>query len=420
MKVLWLTQSPSGASIVENNLDPGRGWISSLEDLIATEKEITLGVCFFSQREEFKFNIGNVTYYPVKNKYHTLFGKIYQRITISLGDSNTPDILKVVNDFKPDIIHLFGSESGMTEIIWNTNIPIILHLQGLITLYLKDWFPLGINQRNIFLNSSARSNLFRRGYYFEYKLFKKRAKREIQAIKLSKYFFGRTAWDKEFALKYSTDANYFHCDEVLRPIFYKNSWEFTKNDFITIVSVINPQLYKGLDIVFQVAQMLVENNIFEFKWKIIGISPDSDLVKLMEKIYKKTFKTYLVEFKGPLSGNVLLGELTNSSLFIHPSHIDNSPNSVCEAMLLGMPVVAGNVGGLSSLITDGYDGLLYDSYKAKELYNIIISLKNDESKLKYLSQNAKFTASKRNNKTEILKCINQAYNEIVTKRMPQN
>ncbi|MEG0020433.1 MAG: glycosyltransferase, partial [Oscillospiraceae bacterium] len=51
------------------------------------------------------------------------------------------------------------------------------------------------------------------------------------------------------------------------------------------------------------------------------------------------------------------------------STIENSPNSIGEAMLLGVPIVASEVGGVPSIFTGGEDGVLYpltEGEKAKE------------------------------------------------------
>ena len=48
-----------------------------------------------------------------------------------------------------------------------------------------------------------------------------------------------------------------------------------------------------------------------------------------------------------------------ASVFVLPSHIENSPNALCEAMVVGTPCIAACVGGVPSLMRDGVDGLLY-------------------------------------------------------------
>lgn len=49
-----------------------------------------------------------------------------------------------------------------------------------------------------------------------------------------------------------------------------------------------------------------------------------------------------------------------SQVFVLASRWENSPNTVAEAMVTGMPPIATNVGGLSSMIEDGVNGLLVE------------------------------------------------------------
>ena len=63
--------------------------------------------------------------------------------------------------------------------------------------------------------------------------------------------------------------------------------------------------------------------------------------------------------------------LLDADLFVHPSYIDNSPNSVCEAQYLGIPVVACYVGGIPSLIEHGKSGWLVPSNAPYEIAYLV-------------------------------------------------
>jgi len=55
-----------------------------------------------------------------------------------------------------------------------------------------------------------------------------------------------------------------------------------------------------------------------------------------------------------------------SGLYVCCSANENSPNSLGEAMLLGMPCVAANVGGIPDLFHGETDGILYEGYEKQE------------------------------------------------------
>ena len=67
-------------------------------------------------------------------------------------------------------------------------------------------------------------------------------------------------------------------------------------------------------------------------------------------------------------------QFLKTSLFVCPSVVENSPNSVGEAMLLGVPLLAANVGGIPSLVQSGKDGLLFDKGNVEMLADQIISM----------------------------------------------
>jgi glycosyltransferase involved in cell wall biosynthesis len=416
MKVLWLTSSPGGASDFIKSTLPGRGWIASLENHIKNIEDIDLAICFFHNRiHDFKFTHEKVTYYPIKDKLSSIIGKVTSKAFNRLYDSNLPSLLKVVNDFKPDIIQLFGTESGLGEIVTSTDIPIVIHIQGLINPYLAAWFPKGVSQASILMNSSLSEILRKNSAWGLYFLFKKMAEREKYILENAENFFGRTEWDKRIVKMYNAQAHYVHCDEVLRPFFFSHCWQLKHTSTLRLVTTINANIYKGIEIVLATAEILRKQTRLSLQWNIIGISPDSKLVRLIEKISGKRFVDNFVFFKGTMTGSQLVEELLNANIFVHPSHIDNSPNSVCEAMLLGMPVIAGNVGGVSSIIEDKHNGILYNSYDPFELAAIILESAKNTSALKRLGDNARDTALKRHNVATIVSTILETYQSLTLK-----
>lgn len=416
MRVLWLTSTSGGASKILNDKRPGRGWIASLGDLLKADKNIDLAVAFFNDPpNDFKFDFEGITYYPMADKLGTRTGQIKTRLMGKLWDTNLPGILKVIDDFKPDIIQIFGTESGMGDIVGKTKIPVIIHLQGLLNPYISMWLPRGTTLRDIFFKSSFRELVVRRDLVSDFKIFKKKARREDMVIKNAKYFFGRTDWDRRFVKLLNDEIEYFHCDEVLRPFIYENSgkWRNPANNTLKLVTTINAEMYKGLDIVLQTARILKSKTPLNFEWNIIGIASNNRIIKMMEKNRSCRFKNFPINFLGVKQGKEMISELLGSNMFIHPSHADNSPNSVCEAMLLGMPVIAGFVGGITSLINDKENGLLYNSNDPYDLAGIILQIANDREKLERLGRSANTTAIKRHDPTVIVETIKNTYKEIL-------
>lgn len=417
MKVLWLTNTPCGASDYLGIKYPAGGWMSSLEDRIKKIPDMNLAVCFFYNNvQDFKFIHESVTYYPIKDNYSTLSSKIIFKLLIKLYDTNLLAIKKVIKDFKPDIIQLFGTESGLGEIIKETNIPVIVHIQGMINPYLSAWFPKGISQNTINSHSSILDILLRRGFAGYYRLFKKMAVREEQIIKSANYFFGRTDWDRRTVKIYNSRCKYFHCEELLRPVFFEQQWQPNQSSTMRLITTINPNIYKGIEIILETAAILKKKTALKFEWVIVGVSKHSQLISLFEKIKKTTFEENSILLKGRKTGDDVIAELLKANIFIHPSHIDNSPNSVCEAMMLGMPVIAGNVGGVSSLIQHNVSGILFNSHDPFELAGIILEKAGRPLQLKELGDSARRLALTRHNADSIVSNILATYKKILSEQ----
>ena len=82
------------------------------------------------------------------------------------------------------------------------------------------------------------------------------------------------------------------------------------------------------------------------------------------KLYCKRLAVQLgvadaLHYTGPLDAAAMRQAYLEADVFLLPSSCENSPNSLGEAMLLGMPCVASNAGGIPDMLAAGREGLLY-------------------------------------------------------------
>ena len=75
----------------------------------------------------------------------------------------------------------------------------------------------------------------------------------------------------------------------------------------------------------------------------------------------------------------------NAHVYVMPSAIENSPNSLCEAQILGVPTVASYCGGIPSLVEDGKTGYIYRYEEIEILAQTIVRLfaQKDIAELSY-------------------------------------
>ena len=103
------------------------------------------------------------------------------------------------------------------------------------------------------------------------------------------------------------------------------------------------------------------------------VGPEKDGSLAATKQYAET-KKVTVQFTGRLTKKEWTGLAPDFDIFISTTHFDNTPVSVLEAMALGMPVVATNVGGIPYLLTHDIDAQLVGDNAVIEMSEAIVKL----------------------------------------------
>lgn len=406
MRILWFTLNPSLFNPGSNSYNGG-GWTASLEIIVRQEQNIKLGIAFIHPESQFKYEQEGVSYYPIP----MLQPSMMQRLC---GKDNKEAIinhcLHIIDDFRPDLIQIFGSENDFGLLCQRTDVPIIIHMQGCLPPYHNALFPVGMNKYDFFFTKGLSWHFRWMGIRSE-PSFRKRAEQEIQTIQHCRYFMGRTEWDKGLVSLFNPNATYFHCEEALRDSFFKGTkhWTLPKDKKVQIISVISNPWYKGMDLVLKTANLLKRFTILDFEWRIYGTRN----VRFYEQKYGIRASDVNVKMMGTASKDELVDALCASTLYVHPSYIDNSPNSVCEAQLLGLPVLAANVGGLSSIIRDGKTGILFPANDPYTLAGLIKQLSANPERCQSLSEAAIAQATERHNPENIRNTLLNIYQSIL-------
>lgn len=89
-----------------------------------------------------------------------------------------------------------------------------------------------------------------------------------------------------------------------------------------------------------------------------------------------------VSFVGPLTPAEIPNFLSQSDIYLFPSHFEGCPNALLEAMMAGCVPVAWQLEGITDfLLKDGQTGLLAQTGNADEFAGKIVSLMKDVTKL---------------------------------------
>jgi glycosyltransferase involved in cell wall biosynthesis len=106
-------------------------------------------------------------------------------------------------------------------------------------------------------------------------------------------------------------------------------------------------------------------------------------------------------------------ELAGSHVFVSPSFIENSSNALCEAQLIGMPVISSYTGGIPSLLEDNRTGLFFPNGDVPMLAAQLRRIFEDDALAVRLGEHASEAARKRHDPDTVLAGILAAYDGVM-------
>lgn len=421
MKILWLCniiipQICSKLNIPNFNVG---GWLNQIADKLDNHDEIELAICAPYS------NCTNRIFYTNWGNDSLFFG-FYNRMKPYKYNDEIEKVFKsILNEFNPDIVHIFGTEYphtlAMTRAFANPERTVI-HIQGLVSVCAKHYYAMlpqkvirGFTLRDFLKNENIKN---------QKKKFEIRGKFEIEALKNVSHVMGRTDWDFACVSEITPNIQYHYVQEMMREIFYKDKWKLNKCEKHRIFMSQGSYPIKGLHIMLEALHILkkrhmdvklyvagsniVENNSFQQSLR------KTYYAKYIERLIKIYELKHNVFFTGILDECEMKKQYLESHVFVSCSSIENSPNSIGEAMLMGVPVVASNVGGIQSLVTHQKEGLLYQFDAPYMLAYYIDKIFNDDKLAECLSEKTYTHAIIMYNKEKIFSDLLKVYKDVIS------
>ena len=286
---------------------------------------------------------------------------------------------RLLREARPDLVHLWGTEyaaaSALLEAAREQNIPALVGIQGVMqdcAAHLCDGVP------EAYRHSTPLDRALDRlipGAQLD-KLqanFNALAQSEAALLGKARHVTGRTAFDRRAVAALAPGAHYYPCNETLRPLFYQGPLWHPRNFGRAPVLLLSQGNYplKNLHTVLQALPAILERWP-DARLRIAGWPP-LDKGPLLRPLVDRLFpyQRYCrrlaarlgvsghIRYTGPLDAAAMRQAYLDADLFLLPSLSENSPNSLGEAMLLGLPCVASAAGGIPDMLTDGVEGRLY-------------------------------------------------------------
>ena len=418
MKVLWITNIlfPEAISILSNNdgeLKSSGGWILGAAESLLKNKEICLCIATVSPlvKSLTKIDGKRCQYYilpQIKFNEDKMYRELWQRVNA---------------EFKADVVHIHGTETryGNDFIKATNNKNIAVSIQGLLSSYYRYYYadiPFSEILKNITLRDILRGTLISSKRSFRIGGIK-----ETDTLKRVNHIIGRTSWDRALTNSINPAAQYHHCDETLRDEFYTGeTWNYDKciKHSIFVSQGTYPlkgmhQLLKAMPIIlrnFPDTQIRVAGKDITiantWKRRLLLTGYGNYLRKLIKKLNLENHIT----FTGNLNAYEMKQEYLNSNVFVCPSSIENSPNSLGEAQILGVPCVASYVGGVMDMMKGNEVNLYrFEEYEmlAEKICTVFTNKANN------MSMQAE--ASKRHDKNNNSNTLYEIYKHINTNNL---
>ena len=368
IRVLWLCNAiiPQVSEKLNVNTGTGGGWLNQLSDIFDKRDDIELCIVapFLQGDELAHITFGN------KSEFYGFTKKIHEPWIYD--DSVEGVFARILAEFKPDLVHIFGTEFPHTLSMvraFNNPDKTIIHVQGIISAIAKHYtafLPEKVVKRYSFRDFIKRDNIEKQQDKFAL-----RGEYEIEAIKKVRQVFHRTEWDEAVIKGINPTVCLHYAQEMMRGSFYSGTWNYEDCEKYSIFISQGNYPLKGLHIMLE-ALRSVKELYSGVKLYIAGddiLTVGSFKEKIRESYYSKYVRRLIiewnltehVEFTGPLSEEKMKQRYIKSNVFVSASSIENSSNSVAEAMLLAVPIVSSFVGGCTSLIEHGVNGLLYQA-----------------------------------------------------------
>ena len=398
MRVIWFTNIAMPP--VEDRLGYTKsvygGWLWSLATALRRYTKVSLAIATaLPTKKALKFECGGIMFYVQPELAGLWDSKIG-------GLRHARRSSQLVLDWEADVVHVHGTERfyGMIEPSDIEGRAVVVSIQGLLNACQRYRYS-DTTMGDVLRLMTPRHMVRLQDPISQDVLWKRACKREGQIIQKHQHFIGRTDWDRAWLRTLNPNAHYYHCDEVLREVFYQSTWDLPEVDRETLLCTSAMSPSKGVLTLLDATAVLR-------RWGL-GVSlrlagnwaPNSSYGEIVRHRADSLGILKHIEFLGPLTAAQLADTMKRSHVLVSPSYIENSSNSISEAMLVGLPCVVSFVGGVTTTSRHTETALMFPAGDSMLLADCVRRIITDANTAICLSTQAKRVAGERHNPEKI-------------------
>ncbi len=410
MKVLWIINAPTPRAARALGI-PRSGfptWIEAAHEAILGHRDIEVMIAFpLPGAGRSVTDKGTVfSTFPAAEFAHERNGVEIVEATVWQG--------------QPDLVHIFGTEGAhayaAAQACLRLGVPFVVGLQGLsstIAQHYLSGLPVAVSHGFTLRDAVRRDNVA-----MQAEKYRRRGRLEARTLEMARYVIGRTSWDRAISEQLNPGVRYFKVPETLRASFYVNQWSFAacQKDSIFVSQGHYP--IKGLHFVLNALPMIVDRHpdtqVFVSGWPIRSSGARAWIKRgryasYITQLLQRTAMEDRVHFVGVLEENQMLERYLRSHVFLSASTVENESNSVSEAKMLGVPIVASYVGGIVDRIEHGTTGFFYQHDAPYMLAHYISALFRDAELCKRLGAMARTSSLQLNDPVQNASLLRSAY-----------
>lgn len=390
MRVLWVINAPIPAAATAVGVAPSHfaTWIQSSHEALALQPGLQLSVAFPSEGGLREGSSDGTNYYT------------FPPVHVGEEDNGTQAIETLIRRVRPNIVHIFGTEGGhalaVARVCAGRNVPFVVGLQGLSTT-IAQHYTSGLDA-SVVHGATVRDVIKRDNLSRQARKYAVRGRAEAETLRLTRYVIGRTTWDRAVAQQINPEAAYFTVPETLRPAFYDSRWTLDACQRKSLFVSQGHYPIKGLHFVLQAMPLILERHPEAQLW-VSGLPPRSPGFSgwLKQTRYATHLKDMVraanleehVHYTGVLDEVAMRDQYLSSHVFLSASTVENESNSLSEAKLLGMPVIASYVGGVVDRVDHGRTGWFYQHDASYMLAYYVDQVLQDDQRARTMGEAAR-------------------------------